>query len=384
MRFARAAVLVVVASVAVPVHAQSSPFSLSGFWEALAIGIVGAPTSVPLTTQFNGRLDLRWFPSDGWDGYAAGRLLTTYGGIVESVPGYSDLVTQDPGWMDLTFAISSADDHVAYVNLDRFSIQHTRQNLEIQVGRQRVNWGVNFAWNPNDIFNASSYFDITYIEQPGSDALRTRYYTGPVSAAEVAVKVDFDDRVTAAGMYRTNVGGYDLQAFVGSVQGATALGFGWSGQLGSAGFNGELTYFGDGGEGLISEAQFLAAAGANYTFASSLMLTTEFIYNSLGSTDLAGRNPILGARFVDVRSLSPARWNVMASASYVLSSLTNVALSSVFNPDDQSVYVSPQVAYSLSNNITATAAGQLLLGESGTQFDGDGGSSVFVWIKGAF
>lgn len=383
MKTLRVLTLIAAAAVAWPAHAQGA-FSLSGFWETLAIGVTGTSEPVPLTTQFNGRLDLRWYPSSSWEGYAAGRVLTTYGGVVESIPGYGGLVTLDPGWLDLTFAVVDTADHVVYLNFDRFSVQHTTGSLEVQAGRQRVNWGVNFAWNPNDIFNASSFFDITYIEKPGSDALRTRYYTGPVSSAEAAVKVDFEDRVTAAGMYRTNVAGYDLQGFVGSVQGTFAAGLGWSGQIGTAGFNGEATYFAAGGEGFIQDEQLLVAAGANYTFPNSLMLTTEFIYNSLGTRDPVGSNPILGTIFVDVRTLSLARWNVMGSASYVLSPLTNIALAAVFNPDDLSIYVSPQFDYSVSNNVTLSVAGQLLAGDPETQFAGDNGSSLFAWLKGSF
>ncbi len=384
MRLARAALLTFVVGIALPVQAQAAAFDLSGFWESLAIGVFRAPASVPITNQFNARLDLRWYPTRELRGYAAGRVLTTYGGIVESVPGYGSLATRDPGWLDLTYELSSAADHVAYLNFDRFSIQHTSGSLEIQAGRQRVNWGVNQVWNPNDIFNASSFFDITYVEKPGSDAMRVRYYTGPVSSAEAAVKVDFDDRVTAAGLFRTNIGGYDVQLLAGSVQGALGAGFGWSGQLGTAGFNGEVTYFGAGGAGAVTDEQLMVSAGANYTFPSSLMLSTEFIYNSLGATEPPGSTFVLDAIFVDARTLSRARWNVMAAAQYQLSPLSRLGLASVFSPDDRSVYVSPQIDHSLSNNITLSVVGQLLLGDAETQFSSDNGSSVFAWLKGSF
>jgi hypothetical protein len=367
-----------------PASAQAGAFSLSGFWETLAVGVSGTPEPVDLTAQFNARLDVRWYPSGGWEGYAAVRYLSTYGGVVTSTPGYADLVTLDPGWLDLTVPLVDGGDHVVYLSFDRLSIRHTAQNLEVEVGRQRVNWGVNFAWNPHDIFNAASFFDITYIEKPGSDALRTRYYTGPVSSAEAAVKLDYADRVTAAGLYRTNVGGYDLQTFAGSVQGALAAGFGWSGQIAGAGFNGELVYYGAGGEGAVTDAQFIAAAGANYTFPSSLMLTTEFIYNSLGTTDPVGINPALGNFFTDARLLSLARWNTMLSASFQASPLTRLSLASVYNPNDLSAYLSPQMDYSVSNNLTLSVAGQLLFGDPRTQFSSDSGSSVFGWLKGSF
>jgi hypothetical protein len=384
MRCARVGFLLGALAFVLPAHAQGGAFSLSGFWETLASPPAGTPEPVNLTAQFNGRADLRWYPKNGWEGYAAVRYLSTYGGVVESTPGYADLVARDSGWLDLTIPLVDGGDHVAYVNFDRLSIQHTVGRLEVQVGRQRVNWGVNFAWNPHDIFNASSFFDITYIEKPGSDSIRARYYTGPVSAAETAVKVDFDNRVTAAGLFRTNIGGYDLQTFAGSIQGAFGAGFGWSGQLASAGFNGELVYYGAGGTGNVTEEQFIAASGANYTFANSLMLTTEFIYNSLGTTDPVGRNPVLGTLFTDARLLSRARWNVMLSASHQASPLTRLGLATVYNPDDRSAYLSPQVDYSMSNNITLTVAGQLLYGDPLTQFSSDSGSSLFGWLKGSF
>ncbi|NKB86719.1 MAG: hypothetical protein GKS06_00660 [Acidobacteria bacterium] len=383
VRAGRVLLLGLLVAAAGPVHAQSA-FSLSGFWETLAIGVTGTPEPVDLTAQFNARVDLRWYPSSNWEGYAAARYLSTYGGVVESVPGYGDLVTTDPGWLDLTFPVADGGDHVVYLNFDRFSIRHTNGNLEVQAGRQRVNWGVNYVWNPNDIFNASSFFDITYIEKPGSDALRARYYTGSTSSAEAAVKVDYDDRVTAAGMYRANIAGYDIQAFAGSVQDTFAAGLGWSGQIAGAGFNGEMTYYAEGGSGIANEEQFVAAAGGNYTFPNSLMITTEFIYNSLGTTEPVGGSPVLGALFADARLLTRARWNVMGSLGYQASPLTRLGLASVYNPDDQSAYLSPQVDYSMSNNLTLSVAGQVLFGDPQTQFSSDSGSSFFAWLKGSF
>ena len=53
--------------------------------------------------------------------------------------------------------------------------------MGLRIGRQRINWGVNLAWNPNDLFNAYSLIDFDYQERPGSDAIRFQYYMGDLS-----------------------------------------------------------------------------------------------------------------------------------------------------------------------------------------------------------
>ncbi len=90
--------------------------------------------------------------------------------------------------------------------------------FQVTLGRQRINWGQTFVWNPNDIFNAYSYFDFDYIERPGSDAVRLQYFPSSSSVAEFAVKVDDENDITAAGLYRFNKWGYDIQFLAGLCQ----------------------------------------------------------------------------------------------------------------------------------------------------------------------
>ena len=58
----------------------------------------------------------------------------------------------------------------------------------MRIGRQRINWGVNLAWNPNDLFNAYSLIDFDYQERSGVDAIRFQYYTGEMSSIEFAIQ----------------------------------------------------------------------------------------------------------------------------------------------------------------------------------------------------
>ena len=103
--------------------------------------------------------------------------------------------------------------------LDRLYLDYVKGNLEVRLGRQRVNWGINTVWNPNDIFNAFTFTDFDYEERPGSDALRVKYYTGFASSIEIAVKA-FDRKEDAVGgiLWKFNKWNYDFQALVGIMQ----------------------------------------------------------------------------------------------------------------------------------------------------------------------
>jgi hypothetical protein len=110
--------------------------------------------------------------------------------------------------------------------------QYTNEKLQVTAGRQRINWGQTFVWNPNDIFNTYSYFDFDYEEKPGSDAVRVQYFLNPTSAFELAAKLDRQNKATIAGLYRFNKLNYDIQFLSGITDEQDFVaGAGWSGQI---------------------------------------------------------------------------------------------------------------------------------------------------------
>ena len=48
------------------------------------------------------------------------------------------------------------------------------EKLQLRVGRQRINWGINTTWNPNDIFNSYNIYDVILINEP--DTIRMCHY----------------------------------------------------------------------------------------------------------------------------------------------------------------------------------------------------------------
>jgi len=128
--------------------------------------------------------------------------------------------------------------------IDRALINYSKGKWDITLGRQRVNWGMNLVWNPNDIFNTYNFLDFDYEERPGSDALRVQYYLGDFSKIEVSAKKGRSkDDYIIAGMYKFNISSYDIQFITGVYQKDWMFGAGWAGNLKDAGFKGEISYF---------------------------------------------------------------------------------------------------------------------------------------------
>src|SRR6056297_2610220 len=225
-------------------------------------------------SMFHNRLNFRWYASNSFTFAAEARNRLIYGDMVESFGGYGDMINDDFGYLDgLTNNVIEKDAYLLNTSVDRLWINYRKGKFEAKIGRQRINWGQAYVWNPNDIFNAYSFFDFDYEEKPGSDAIRLQYFPTFTSTAELAVKVDAKERFTAAGYYRMNRWGYDWQILGGILNDDEYVaGMGWAGNIKGAGFNGELTYihpdknFGD------TSGMLLATASLNYMFSNSFYM----------------------------------------------------------------------------------------------------------------
>ncbi len=316
---------------------------------------------------------------------------------------YADLITHDDGYLDLTWEISSDQSNVLYTNLDRLYMKWTLERLEITVGRQRINWGTNLVWNPNDIFNAFNYFDFNYIERPGSDAVLLEYYTGDFSSIQLAGKLSYRQvlkdsvnleeelSLTTAAMFKFNRWGYDFQFFGGLMQTDITAGLGWAGQIGGAGFTGEASWFRDRDNFADTSGIIIASISGNYIFSNQLMLNMSVIYNSNGSTGPAyaefgnalGSLNTMFSSSLNVKNLTFSRFDIFGQVSYPASPLINVSLSGIFNPYDKSVYVGPSGTFSLTDNISLMLVGQLFFGDALTEFGGYG-QMYFIDLKWSF
>ena len=341
-----------------------------------------------LENTVHNRFDINWFINDNFTFTAGLRNRIIIGNNVSLIPGYADYVSRDYGYLDLSWVWAEGTSWIGVSQLDRFMLDCTTGNLQITLGRQRINWGQTFVWNPNDLFNTYSYFDFDYEEKPGSDALRLQYYIGESSKLEWSTSLNSESELTSVLLYRFNTKGYDIQ-FLGGVYTETdyVVGGGFSGSISGGGFSGEMTYFhpmdepNDGGK-------VTATIHYDYTFKNSLNLQFEALYNGFGADNFS--NGIGDVIFQDLspKNLFPTKIAFLGSGGYDVSPLFRVMLAGMYGPDGNFLYVGPTLTYSISNSMELAGIGQYFSTDEVNDANGDpmvsSGTAIFVRFKWSF
>ncbi len=363
---------------------KTHKFTATGFLEYL--NTTWAPEHTTWTNLSNvyNRLDLHWYPVKTLEFSAGIRNNFNFGPMMaDYYPFYADALLKDYGWVNMTFNLAKDSSYLMYTNIDRLYMKWTLKKFELTIGRQRINWGINMVWNPNDIFNTYNYFDFDYVEHPGSDAVLMQYYTGDFSSLQLAAKLDHNNQLTAALMYKFNAHNYDFQFLGGVMQKDIVLGMGWSGQIKSVGFTGEASYFRNLDRFADTTGQLVASVSANYTFPNQIYLNGSFIFNSTGTTGPAGRGNFFMLENMSPKTLTRSKFDVFGEISYPVTPLLKADISCIYNPNDKSVFAAPSLNLSLTENLDLYVMGQLFFGKSQTEF-GDYGQMYYVRLKWSF
>jgi hypothetical protein len=367
---------------------QESKISLNGYVKELYMfyspetQIPGTELDYLSTNIIHNRLNFKWYTSKKFTTVIEMRNRLMLGNLVKDFPGYMATVDVDNGLLDLSWITAQSNSWFVHSMIDRAYLDYSSEKWQIRAGRQRVNWGVNFVWNPNDIFNTFSYFDFDYEERPGTDAVRVQYYSGTTSSAELVYKPGHDSiKTSLAGMYKFTQWDYDFQFLGGRAGNDWVAGCGWAGDILGAGFRGEITHFEPQTDHSIRAT--VASVSADYTFKNSLYIHASILYNSTGKTGKAGGMDVIFNPNLSAKQLSMARYSMFAQVSKTITPLFSGSFSGIVNPSDGSFYVGPALTYSLLNNLELMVSGQLFFGDAGTEF-GDIGQIAFGRLKWSF
>jgi len=276
------------------------------------------------------------------------RLFT--GDMVRSGNSYSEEIGSDQGLVDLSWNIINKRSFFLNSTIDRAWMDFNYGKIQARIGRQRINWGQTLVWNPNDIFNAYSFFDFDYVERPGSDAVRIQYYPNSSSAFEVAVKADYMNQITAATLYRFNKWGYDIQFLAGYFNSEDIIaGAGWSGAIGSVSFRGEASWFQSAKNFSDSTGTVIFTTGIDKTFKNNSMFTAQVMYCNNPVKSINFGSFYLGNQ--STKELAYSRFSAFGQFSYPVTPLLNLSVSAMWFPDLDGYFAGPSLDYSLAENV---------------------------------
>ncbi len=288
------------------------------------------------------------------------RLFT--GDMTKTGAGYSEITGSDDGMIDMSWNIFNEESFFFNTTIDRMWIDFNYEKFQARIGRQRINWGQTFVWNPNDIFNAYSFFDIDYIERPGSDAIRLQYYPTSSSVAEVAVKADRNNDITAAGLFRFSKWGYDIQFLAGySNSSDIVAGAGWSGSIGSFSFRGEGTWFHPVRSFSDTSGTSIITAGIDKIFSNNSTLQFQLMYCN-SPLDLKNFTGLYMGN-LSARELAFSEFSAFGQFSWAATPLLNLGLSAMWFPDLSGYFTGPSIDFSMAENVGFSLIWQHFRGE---------------------
>ena len=331
------------------------------------------------SSLIHNRLNFNIYATERWSFKVDFRNRIIWGNYLNSVPGYIDGVTADDGLWNMSINWVEGDAFVFNTTIDRLWADYSTDKFSARLGRQRINWGLNYVWNPNDLFNAFNYFDFDYEERPGADALRMQYYTGGMSAIDVGLKPAAEAKdAVYAGQYRFNVVGYDFQVLGGYYHERITAGAGLAGNLGTAALKAEGTWF---GENDTIMASFSGAMDIQYGFKNGINLIFSYLFNSAGSNSLtsSGGQFLIFSDELSPDNLMPSKHSVFGDISYTFNPLITADLGTMYTFGFNMFFIMPNFTYSITENLDLNVLAQIF-----ATFEDLGGlptQSNFVYIR---
>lgn len=332
---------------------------------------------------FHNRLVLRYAPDTVWTFDAEVRNRLFYGEWVRLQPGLADGLDADAGLVDLSFVPVKRPALVGSIVADRLWAQWARGRWTLRLGRQRIHWGKALIWNPNDWFNTWNFLDFDYEERPGADALRLQYQAGLFSQFDLAVSPARQAKNWVGALrFGGHSGRFDWQALAGVYRNRLAAGIGWAGDLGQAGFKGEVSVF-QPVDSTAGVSSISATAEMNLALGSSWFLNAGLLVNSNGLGSSANLFQLTQTN-LSADNLMPGKVSFLASASCAITDLLQAACTAIYSPNGQLIILVPTASWSVAENWDLDLTGQLFWLENTNGNLDNAGNVVYLRVRWSF
>ncbi len=344
--------------------------------------------SSPLTAKIasnqlvHNRLNLAYLPGTKFKFRLEVRNRLYFGELVRDYPGFSDQVTAGPGLVNLSENWINKSGILLNSTIDRASAEYINNKWDIIIGRQRINWGVNSVWTPNDIFNSFNFFDFDYEERPGTDAVRVKYeISGPATLEADYAPGRKQSEQTGAVMMHYNRWTYDFQLFTGIYHTDRTAGIGWAGNLGKAGFKGEATLFSPTWQN-SGPNTWTSSLSVDYGFRNGIYLLVSGLYNKLGSDTTFSLLQLQGEA-LNAKNLFPFRYTGFVQCAWPVSPLIRLSLGAMYAPTGNTLILLPDCSWAVSSNWALDLVAQIFATQQANTYTSPVGS-YYVRLKWGF
>ena len=285
---------------------------------------------------------------------------------------------EDRQFLDLSQTFVENEDGFYEQRLYRASLFYGTPWLDAEVGRQQIPWGLGHFFTPTDLFNPFNPTQIELEERDGVDAvnLMSKTYRG--------VKGQFvytpggrtlHPQRFLARVWR-DVKGFQFGILGGRVKRDHVVGFDSEGHLKGSTVRGEFLFR----EARLEKDFFKFTVNIDHNFKHNIYALLEYHYNGQGRRDpsdyqldrlIRGEIQQLGKNYLALL------------IGHDVTPLLRVEQRTIFNMDDGSVFLRPEIRYDLKTNLLLTGAVQLFAGGKRDEF-GRGQNLYLAELKYSF
>jgi len=357
-------------------------FEFNGYLKFMETMAFSNSSKVLVDNLVHNRLNFALYTPKGSKFVAQFRNRIFFGASVKNIPNYGDLVNEYDGVLPLEWLLVNNENLVINTIVDRLYYEYSNEKMQIRVGRQRINWGINTTWNPNDLFNSYNIYDFDYEEREGSDAVSVSIFPNYMSSVDFAYKFTGNwDTDVVAFKYKFNKWNYDFQLLGGKFEEFITIGTGWAGSIGMTGFKGEITYFDSYISQKNSEVSF--STSFDYSLSNGTYVLGTYLLNTSGKNYLIDPSiPVL--EIPNAMNLMPAKHSSMLQLAYPISPVFNASLGTIYGFGINSLTIFPTLTIGLKTNLDFDLIGQFFWQELPSESFQNIGNGIFWRLKYSF
>lgn len=295
-----------------------------------------------------------------------------YGDQLKQIPEFGTIINQYNGFFNFSKLWVNKKTLVVHSVIDRMLIQYSTDKWDVKAGRQRINWGINNIWNPNDIFNAYNFLDFDYEERPGNDAVRIQRFFKNNTMFEIAVKPGKSKNESiGALLYKFNKKKYDIQLLGGIYQNDYVIGGGWAGSIKDAGFKGEVSYFHPKKNIFDRSGTVSFSIMADQTFKNDWYAALSFLFNS-NPSNFSGTATNLYGSNLSAKELFPYRYSFYAGIMKSFTPVSTLNVSVIYSPEKNSLIIFPSWGWNVAQNFDLDFTAQVFFANQSNRYQSQG------------
>mgnify|MGYP001811618823 CR=1 FL=1 len=242
--------------------------------------------------------------------------------------------------------------------IDRLLIRGSRNTFDWSVGRQAIGFGRIVISSPLDIVAPFAPDALDTDVRPGADAIRGVYYFG--LGGQIGGTAILGEEKSENSYLLTltdNRSGVDLLGIGGILRDRDMIGLGLAGNIGTLGVKVEASHYrgkNHGTPGGDLHRRFeIAALELWYRFDNGIILLSQYLYNGAGADDPSDYFAAASAAtFQEGLSFLLGQQFLLLGPSWEAHPLVNLMGLLIWNIEDDSALVRPQMQYSLNDNLT--------------------------------